>query len=198
MKNTSHPTAQRLKAAGFPQPEPQEGQFWYRPSGGTSYIDYVDNNGDVYALWNGEVNRLINFESAIFTPTATDILREIEYVLNPLLLLKSGEWVVCYLAPAGNIVAITPKTHDNPAEAAAAAWLEIHEKKAFTPNARIKFVRDQTVECYDENGNQNILVIEKGKEYDAILKDMKATIKTVFGPVEFHLSNDDLVFIEWL
>jgi len=199
MKNTvSHPTAQRLKAAGFPQPEPQEGQFWYRPSGGTSYIDYVENNGDVYALWNGEVNRLINFESAIFTPTATDILREIEYVLNPLLLLKSGEWVVCYLAPAGNIVAITPKTHDNPAEAAAAAWLEIHEKNAFTPNARIRFRSDHGVECYDAEGNQNILAIEKGKEYAALLKDGKVKIQSVFGLVEFNLRVNDIVFIGWL
>ena len=198
MKNTvSHPTAQRLKAAGFPQPEPQEGQFWYRPSGGTSYIDYVENNGDVYALWNGEVNRLINFESAIFTPTATDILREIEYVLNPLLLLKSGEWVVCYLAPAGNIVAITPKTHDNPAEAAALAWLEIHEKNAFTPNARIKFNREQTIECYDENGKQNLLVIGKGKEYDAILKDKNVTINSVFGPIELPKFQEAFSF-EWL
>ena len=182
MKNTvSLTTGQRLKAAGFPQPEPQEGQFWYRPSGGTSYIDYVDNNGDVYALWNGEVNRLINFESAIFAPTATDILAalfpaEMQFQISAMQVLQ---------------MALDP-------EAAALAWLEIHEKKAFTPNARIKFVRDQTVECYDENGNQNILAIEKGKEYAALLKDGKVKIESVFGPVEFNLRVNDIVFIGWL
>jgi hypothetical protein len=88
---------------------------------------------------------------------------------------------------------------DNPAEAAALAWLEIQEKKAFTPNARIKFVREQTIECYDENGRQSLLVIEKGKEYDAILTDKNVTINSVFGPIALsHAKAKDSVVVKWL
>ena len=63
-----------------------------------------------------------------FAPSATDILEQIEYVFNPILLLENGKWIVCYVALAGNIVAVTAKSYDNPAEAAAAAWLALNEK----------------------------------------------------------------------
>lgn len=202
MKNTvSFETSSRLKAAGFPQPEPESGQVWYE--GDMPYVIGAFKDGKLSgAYFYGGVFFEVEqdaMEKDIFAPTATDILpsecficREISYKT------KTGErWVVYDRDTLELLCKGFPET-DNPAEAAAAAWLEIHEKKAFTPNARIKFKREQTVECYDENGKQNLLVIEKGKECDAILKDMKATIKTVFGPVEFHLSNDDIVFLEWL
>ena len=181
MKNTvSFETAKRIFETGFPQPETvQEGQFWYScivrktRERELRYINQFDRTGilptEFFACY------------PYFAPTATDILAalfpaEIQFQISAMQVLQ---------------MALDP-------EAAAQKWLEIHEKKAFTPNARIRFVREQTIECYDENGKQNLLVIGKGKEYDAILTDMKATIKTVFGPVEFHLSNDDLVFLEWL
>lgn len=187
MKNTvSSPTAQRLKAAGFPQPEPEAGQVWYHKDGrifitvfnGSEKVDYVPSHAPIICR---EYKKDFLADQVFFAPTATDILAalfpaEIQFQISAMQVLQ---------------MALDP-------EAAAAAWLEIHEKKAFTPNARIRFNREQTIECYDENGKQNLLVIGKGKEYDAILKDMKATIKTVFGPVEFHLSNDDIVFLEWL
>ena len=184
MKNTvSSPTAQRLKAAGFPQPEPEAGQVWYE--GQKAYVLGKIEQRQLHGVYlDGECFEACDINAMrddIFAPTATDILAalfpaEIQFQISAMQVLQ---------------MALDP-------ESAAAAWLEIHEKKAFTPNARIKFKREQTVECYDENGKQNLLVIEKGKEFDAVLKDMKATIKTVFGPVEFHLSNDDIVFIGWL
>jgi len=225
MKNTvSPPTAQRLKAAGFPQPEPESGQVWYEgqkayvlgkikqrqlhvrvdtPSMAAPNVLGKIKQRQLHGVYlDGECFEACDINAMhddIFAPTATDILRELgnDYVLW---FDHSPKMVVFFCAKTGNSIreAGAPFPNANPAEAAALAWLEIHEKKAFTPNARIRFNREQTIECYDENGKQSLLVIEKGKEYDAILKDMKATIKTVFGPVEFHLSNDDIVFIGWI
>ena len=191
MKNTvSSPTAQRLKAAGFPQPEPEAGQVWYE--GQKAYVLGKIEQRQLHGVYlDGECFEACDINAMrddIFAPTATDILA----ALFP----AEIQFQISAIISSGSSVQVLQMALDP--ESAAAAWLEIHEKKAFTPNARIRFNREQTIECYDENGKQNLLVIGKGKEYDAILKDMKATIKTVFGPVEFHLSNDDIVFLEWL
>jgi len=123
-------TAQRLKDAGFPQPKPESGQYWYHPHGQLYWIQSVE--GEFCTVHAPNVSRqsgwIVDTEGWIFAPTATDILREIEFILNPLLLLESGKWIVCYYAGVGNIVAITEKAHDNPTEAAALAWLKLNEK----------------------------------------------------------------------
>lgn len=196
MKNTvSFETASRLKAAGFPQPEPEAGQVWREERYAHIVIGEMEDGFSVCfesrtGPWIEVVETL---EGLVFAPTATDILAQLPSAANISKPFNAELWLCVYGENEDNWT-----ESNNPAEAAALAWFEIHEKKAFTPNARIRFNREQTIECYDENGKQNLLVIGKGKEYDAILKDMKATIKTVFGPVEFHLSNDDIVFLEWL
>jgi len=196
MKNTvSFETASRLKAAGFPQPEPEAGQVWYE--GQKAYVLGKIEQRQLHGVYlDGECFEACDINAMrddIFAPTATDILAQLPSAANISKPFNAELWLCVYGENEDNWT-----ESNNPAEAAALAWFEIHEKKAFTPNARIRFNREQTIECYDENGKQNLLVIGKGKEYDAILKDMKATIKTVFGPVEFHLSNDDIVFLEWL
>ena len=194
MKNAvSFETASRLKAAGFPQPETvQEGQFWYScivrktRERELRYINQFDRTGilptEFFACY------------PYFAPTATDILAQLGDNYN---LTICSQFFRVEQMKADEYFVINYWQSDNPAEAAALAWLEIHEKKAFTPNARIKFKREQTVECYDENGKQNLLVIGKGKEYDAILKDKNVTINSVFGPIELPKFQEAFSF-EWL
>ena len=194
MKNTvSFETAKRLFETGFPQPETvQEGQFWYScivrktRERELRYINQFDRTGilptEFFACY------------PYFAPTATDILAQLGDNYN---LTICSQFFRVEQMKADEYFVINYWQSDNPAEAAALAWLEIHEKKAFTPNARIKFKREQTVECYDENGKQNLLVIGKGKEYDAILKDKNVTINSVFGPIELPKFQEAFSF-EWL
>jgi len=181
MKNTvSFETAKRIFETGFPQPETvQEGQFWYScivrktRERELRYINQFDRTGilptEFFACY------------PYFAPTATDILAalfpaEIQFQISAMQVLQ---------------MALDP-------ESAAAAWLEIHEKKAFTPNARIKFVREQVVECYDAEGNQTVLHIDSsmGKEYEAIVTDETVTIESVFGLIT--LPRKEAFILEWL
>lgn len=66
----------------------------------------------------------------------------------------------------------------------------------FTPNSRIKFVRDQVVECYDTKGKQKVLVIEKDRQYHAIFTDETVTINSIFGQIT--LPRKEAFFLEWL
>ena len=120
-------TAKRLKEAGFPQPEPATGQHWYRQSGGIAYIDFVDSDGEVFALLNGEVKGCQNFESAIFAPSATDILREMQkrtrkwfsWILTPP--YKTATTWRCYGFEKEEGADFYVE-HENPAEACAPSW----------------------------------------------------------------------------
>ena len=202
MKNTvSPPTAQRLKAAGFPQPEPESGQVWYE--GQKAYVLGKIKQRQLHGVYlDGECFEACDINAMhddIFAPTATDILRELgnDYVLW---FDHSPKMVVFFCAKTGNSIreAGAPFPNANPAEAAALAWLEIHEKKACTPNARIKFVREQVVECYDAEGNQTVLHIDSsmGKEYEAIVTDETVTIESVFGLIT--LPRKEAFILEWL
>jgi hypothetical protein len=65
-------TAQALKAAGFPQPDPALGQFWYE--GKELCVIVVDDYYAglySYAINDGSKNE---FTSGIFAPTATDVI----------------------------------------------------------------------------------------------------------------------------
>ena len=184
MKNTvSSPTAQRLKAAGVPQPEPEAGQVWYE--GQKAYVLGKIEQRQLHGVYlDGECFEACDINAMhddIFAPTATDILAalfpaEIQFQISAMQVLQ---------------MALDP-------ESAALAWLEIHEKKAFTPNARIKFVREQVVECYDAEGNQTVLHIDSsmGKEYEAIVTDETVTIESVFGLIT--LPRKEAFILEWL
>ncbi len=134
-------TAQRLKEAGFPQPEFEPGQIWHRKNKegqnerqyivknwlanrvfaiecatGSFYKDVVFNSKDLtghnYAMWS---------KSLVFAPTATDILRQMPGF--SVLFLDNGNsagWTV--LNHANECFAF----HEhNPAEAVAQAWLSL-------------------------------------------------------------------------
>lgn len=136
MNNTvTFETAVRLKEEGFPQPEPEAGQFWCNQTGETYVVVYAWGQ-EVYLypfgyspqlntalLWREK--REAFFVRWTFDPTATDILQG----LPNHCLFKDGstcEGFICYKigkSPLGR------QCYDNPAEAAAAAWLAKNEKK---------------------------------------------------------------------
>lgn len=198
MKNTvSPPTAQRLKAAGFPQPEPEAGQVWYE--GQKAYVLGKIEQRQLHGVYlDGECFEACDINAMrddIFAPTATDILAQLGDNYN---LTICSQFFRVEQMKADEYFVINYWQSDNPAEAAALAWLEIHEKKAFTPNARIKFVREQVVECYDAEGNQTVLHIDSsmGKEYEAIVTDETVTIESVFGLIT--LPRKEAFILEWL
>jgi hypothetical protein len=194
MKNTvSFETASRLKAAGFPQPEPEAGQVWYE--GQKAYVLGKIEQRQLHGVYlDGECFEACDINAMrddIFAPTATDILAQLPSAANISKPFNAELWLCVYGENEDNWT-----ESNNPAEAAALAWFEIHEKKAFTPNVRITFEQNQTIECYDFEGNQRLLEIQKDKQYDAVLNDGWATIESVFGPVKFRLK--EVVLFEWL
>lgn len=134
MNNVCTPTtAARLKAAGFPQPAPAPGQFWYiegalyivrTPVPAGRHKDFMLsrlNSG--YDGWVREEY----FNRYTFAPGVAELLRALgeHYVI-------SAEQNGLFYATE---VALSPRQtkpgilNENPAEALAAAWLEAHEGK---------------------------------------------------------------------
>ena len=119
MKNIcTHETSLRLKAAGFPQPEPEAGQFWYGETvykGGTLEHTPLCVVVEKYSSQKLFLRRLdcehyVSSDGGnpkVFAPTAADILREL-----------SVEKTLSLSAMAVLIMATNP-------EDAAKAWLEL-------------------------------------------------------------------------
>lgn len=111
----SFETAKRLKDAGFPQPEFRTGQFWFHGgTGGLYFGQYVYDDlalkliqvgGHDWFEWDRE-----KVDNIVFAPTATDILRQLGGLFD--LSFDCGEFWC------------RDEKDFNPAEAAAAAWLE--------------------------------------------------------------------------
>lgn len=102
-------TAIDLELAGFPQPEFAFGQLW------------ETRNGREFAFVGTAQFRLMKHHFAkeiVFRPTDIDILRELTHF--PMIEYDGYAFTVT----SGRI----RKIDDNPAEAAAMAWLEINEQ----------------------------------------------------------------------
>ena len=135
----SFETAKRLEAAGFPQSAPQVGQMWYTRHLGALCLIIHANETEPGWLVVGSVEsgRISSFTSdllvlcLVFAPSATDILNHLRG--NYRLSCSNFCWWCdrveeCPdLADEFRIVACY--NDENPAEACAAAWLSIHEKK---------------------------------------------------------------------
>lgn len=125
-------TAQRLKDAGFPQPEFAFGQFWY--SLGYQINIYVraarPNIKNHIFIGETLTTQHHTANEVIFAPTATDILRELgsDYSICSFKISKV-QWEVERRMMAGFNVLPFTWVHENPAEAAALAWLSKNEKK---------------------------------------------------------------------
>jgi hypothetical protein len=152
MKNiVTFETAKRLKDAGFAQPNPATGQFWYRGSvrifkgpalnqeifGAGAFVVNQMNSKIDHALMCGldgcydqdwwDVSVLT--DKYIFAPTATDILSLPE--MKDVAIRQSffvGKWVAWIPSDFPSENDEIEATQTNPAEACAEAWLKINEK----------------------------------------------------------------------
>ena len=108
-------TAVRLNAAGFIQPNFYLGHLLEVPNSrewafvGTAQFEYLKNG---------------RREEIVFRPTATDIMREMEDST----LYYNGRTNKYSVSGAAVNTSWCTEIHGNPAEAAAMAWLSIHEK----------------------------------------------------------------------
>ena len=120
MNVVSFETAVKLKEAGFPQPKPERGQMWWKVEDVDEYeLLVIDEYRFTHVTVDGKFGEEIilkeDFEGLAYMPTVTDILRELgeNYTLHAP--GADGKWLVmCDLAGY---------EHENPAEAAAPAWL---------------------------------------------------------------------------
>ena len=126
-ERTTFETAQALKAAGFPQPEPEAGQMWYlgdspKYLAGQELTDSGHFDGDFVFYTVGFPNLpLVNsredvFESMVYAPTAADILRE--------MVPQYSGWLIATYGIQGAIETAAS------VELCAAAWLELHKNPA--------------------------------------------------------------------
>lgn len=122
MKNiVSFDTAKRLKGAGFPQPKYIEIGFVYSDEGDLLYLRECSF---IVRMLCGEIGEI---SGLVFAPTATDILVRLEEctIYSD---IRSSKFI-CSTGSNSDGIAWFSIAHENPAEAAALAWLEINEKK---------------------------------------------------------------------
>lgn len=131
MTNVTTPeTSARLKAAGFPQPVPEFGQAWYDDLNRPVSVRVVLPEYVAFSVSNSLENMSADNEFVnnycCFAPTATDIISQIGIWFNSLTYYGQSQWRV-HLNEG--LLILKHFTHTNPAEAAALAWMSIHEKK---------------------------------------------------------------------
>ena len=133
MNYVSYETAVRLKEAGFPQPEPAVGQSWFDMYG----KQFVLLRKDQTLTWRFDFAYFLSAtkfsdvklpRGIVFAPTAEDILRELKRLVGEHIEVQmetyENEFVVRLFEdlPFGNFDTIL-ETNENPAEAAAQAFL---------------------------------------------------------------------------
>jgi hypothetical protein len=133
----SYETALRLRAAGFPQPKPEAGQMWYDPYSTAHVVTDVDtaHSGDDVApercVYLAPITEQVDYTEVLdtedftagwrFAPGPAEILRELgpDYQCG-----VQGTYYWC-----GRMPSQYASVEENMAEACAAQWLSIHEKK---------------------------------------------------------------------
>jgi len=122
MNNVTTPqTSAALKAAGFPQPVPEFGQVWHDPQSEREMIcvksaSLIDRT--FAFIHHSGTGNIFFAKDVIFAPAATDILRELDADVS--MSCDAGTWLCC-------IFCGPDFAHDNPAEAAALAWMEANK-----------------------------------------------------------------------
>lgn len=121
----SFETATRMKAAGFPQPQPEFGQSWFVMWSvwQIGVVGFIANrawqDGLIRVAIESEAEKIYGnkqFENFVYAPDVADILAEMPD--TPFRYSKKYKAFVC-----------GAYEHENPAEASALAWLNINEKK---------------------------------------------------------------------
>lgn len=134
MEIVTFETAKKLKEAGFPQPEPNTGQFWYDKEGDILIVSEKKTDcGFFYGRYpndSGIFATSCENEDIVYAPTVTDILRELgqKYVLW---YDESPKIQIWFCAKTADLPqdAQQPFGHTNPAEAAALAWMDKNKNK---------------------------------------------------------------------
>lgn len=132
MKHVTTPeTARKLKAAGFPQPKFELGQFWY-DSDGSPWVVVIKKNTDnnvskddlvVRELVSGRWEYVDEISGFVFAPTATDILEHLgsNFLIKPCAIDAS---VFEFINVFECLKDLPSHKNANPAEAAALALLD--------------------------------------------------------------------------
>lgn len=130
-------TAKRLKAAGFPQPVPEFGQVWYDLQMSPLTICNLRPIGFILPISKTTWFSMSCDEDLVkhlaFAPTATDILNHSGERLAIFTPMEGGGFICGKMS--GDT---TTFEHTNPAEAAALAYLAIHERHAAQPTTDTK------------------------------------------------------------
>lgn len=115
-------TAQRLKEAGFPQPEPGDGQVWYDRYENLGVLSLLHGapgaRPEISVLLFGDSDTfsLFDMDGFVFAPMATDIMHHLP---GHAMTIEGELWVI-FDIETGDYIS---DWHENPAEAAAQAWL---------------------------------------------------------------------------
>lgn len=129
MKNVvSFETAIALKESGFPQPQPEAEQFWYNPDFGLFAVGQRSHGFDGISIFYPETGKAYEkeqgkFSDCVYAPDVADILKQLP---GWYLSLDRTQWVCVNGYPEQGD---GEHINDNPAEAAAAAWLQTRRKK---------------------------------------------------------------------
>lgn len=125
MKTTvTFETAIALRDAGFPQPEPAFGQFWYDAGAGVWVVG--ESGLLVFRSLSSRAEIDIadmDMSGIVFAPQAHDILAELESDFD-ISCLQDKNWMVICRNAADQPISYF--TEPNPHEAAAKAYLQLH------------------------------------------------------------------------
>ena len=129
----SFETTKLLRENGFPQPKPETGQYWYNESGALSFIGRRETNesggDDLFyctSVQSGRTDLFVpKLDDAFFAPTPTDILRELPG--HNLAFATENGWH-CFFEGIDGVIYSQSNHKDNPAEAAALAYLEMKQQ----------------------------------------------------------------------
>lgn len=127
MKNIVKPeTARKLKEVGFKQSEHEAGQVWYNRGGLPYFVGTRPNNMLCFiSSYGGSYEWLHDSDGFVFAPTATDILLELGEDWT-MIVAGGGFQIYKHFQDPQYIFPVA--ANDNPAEAAALAWLEKYTK----------------------------------------------------------------------
>lgn len=124
MNHVTYETAVRLKEAGFPQPAPEAGQFWYCPYGGLYFLQDIEQGFCRTRKVGTNHGWMTNLSFWVFAPTATDILKALGFPFYLIYDETAAQW---FLNNPDSEVEIWKA--GSPAEAAAQAFLNLKAKQ---------------------------------------------------------------------
>ena len=140
MNTTIFETAKALQNAGFPQPEPAPGQFWYNQKGLLHVVFIEGGEGRCFlSIADGDAWPCVD-EGYIFAPQAHDILAQLAKDIYPNLIrvdissynsefpkqVQAPQFCI-YSLPDNQLSVLQFEFQTNPHEVAAKSYLQLHK-----------------------------------------------------------------------